>query len=164
MKLRAHKCKVPLRTRVFESLPGHDYKDAFKLELAPDDQRSLDELLAARGTGLPERCLARLRDAVVAPFGLKPIGKPGMAPFERLDLGPDEAVYAVDDKHVDVRVAYLAQSTGARRELTATTLVRVHNALGWLYLGAILPFHFLIVRRQLERIAKLGSPAAAPRS
>ncbi|WP_410505678.1 hypothetical protein [Janthinobacterium sp.] len=29
----------------------------------------------------------------------------------------------------------------------------MHNALGWVYPAAILPFHFLIVRRQLERIA-----------
>jgi len=153
VKPRARKCPVPPGTKVFATLPLHHYRDAFTLTLAPGDRRSLEELLAARGTGLPERCLARLRDALVAPFGLKPIGKPGMAPFERLELGPDEAIYAVDDKHVDVRVAYLTRAADAQRELTATTLVRVNHPLGWIYLGAILPFHFLIVRRQLERMA-----------
>ena len=153
MKPRAHKCAVPSCTKVFETLPQHHYRDAFKLMLPPGDERSMEQLLAARGTGVPERCLARLRDALVAPFGLKPIGKPGMAPFERLELGPDEAIYAVDDKHVDVRVAYLTRAADARRELTATTLVRVNHPLGWVYLCAILPFHFFIVRRQLERIA-----------
>ncbi|WP_367265422.1 DUF2867 domain-containing protein [Polaromonas sp.] len=42
---------------------------------------------------------------------------------------------------------------GGQRLLVATTLVRVHSAFGWMYLCAILPFHFFIVRRQLERIA-----------
>jgi hypothetical protein len=90
---------------------------------------------------------------LVAPFGLKPIGKAAMAPFERLDLGRDEAVYAVNDRHVDVRIAYRTQPSGTQRQLTATTLVRVHGAFGWVYLMAILPFHFFIVKRQLERIA-----------
>lgn len=153
MKQRAHRCGVPAHTRVFESLPGYHYQDAFKLVLAQGDARNLAQLLAARGTGLPERWLARLRDLLVAPFGLKPIGRPAMAPFERLALSADEAIYAVDDRHVDVRIAYCTVTTGAQRQLTATTLVRVHNALGWVYLAGILPFHFYVVKRQLERIA-----------
>ncbi len=75
----------------------------------------MEQLLAARGTGLPERWLARIRDALVAPFGLKPIGKRGMAPFERLELNAEEAnyaIYAIDDRHVDVRIAYRSESRG----------------------------------------------------
>lgn len=153
MNPRAFKCDVPADAKAFGSLPGHHYKDAFKLVLPAGDERDMEQLLAARGTGLPERWLAHLRDALVAPFGLKPIGKRGMAPFERLELTPDEAIYAIDDRHVDVRIAYRAETVGAQRQLIATTLVRVHNALGWVYLCAILPFHFFIVKRQLERIA-----------
>lgn len=102
---------------------------------------------------MPERCLARLRDALVAPIGLKPTGKRGLAPFERLELGPDEAIYAIDDRHVDVRIACRTELVAGQKGLIATTLVRVPNAFGWIYLCAILPFHFFIVRRQLERIA-----------
>jgi hypothetical protein len=152
MQQHAHRCAVPAHAQVFASLPGHHYQDAFKIALADNDARDLAQLLAARGTGRPERWLARLRDMVVAPFGLKPIGQPAMAPFEHLALSTAEAIYAVDDRHVDVRIAYRTETTGTQRQLIATTLVRVHHALGWVYLVGILPFHFYIVKRQLERI------------
>ncbi len=153
MTQRAHRCKVPTHTRVITSLPGHHYQDAFKLTLADGDTRTLPQLLAARGTGRSERWLARVRDVLVAPFGLKPIGRPAMAPFESLTLHANEAIYAVNDRHVDVRIAYCTETSGAQRQLIATTLVRVHNTLAWVYLVAILPFHFYVVKRQLERIA-----------
>lgn len=153
MPPRAHRCAVPAGSKVLQTFQTHHYKDAFKLLLAASDRRDLAQLLAARGSGWPERCLSRIRDTLVAPFGLKPIGKPSMAPFERLDIDSEEAIFAIDDRHVDVRIAYRTEAAGAERQLVATTLVRVHGALGWIYLYAILPFHFFIVRRQLERIA-----------
>ena len=41
---------------------------------------------------------------------------------------------------------------GGLSEVTATTLVRLHNLLGWAYLTAILLFHKLIVRSMLSKI------------
>lgn len=162
MNPRARRCAVPADSKVLRSFPFHHYKDAFKLTLRSDDKRDLAQLLAARGSGWLERCLSVVRDALVAPFGLKPIGKRSMAPFERLDIDTEEAIFAVDDKHVDVRIAYRTESACAQRQLVATTLVRVHSRFGWAYLCAILPFHFLIVRRQLQRMAKAQHAASAP--
>lgn len=139
---------------VFKVMPAYHYSDTFSIRLYSADRRSLDELIAARGTGTPERILARIRDAIVAPFGLKPIGRAGMAPFETIERHEDEAIYGVDDRHADVRIAYRLYEEEGARTLTATTLVRLHNRLGRLYLLSILPFHFLIVRRQLKRIAR----------
>jgi hypothetical protein len=145
---------------VFKVLPAYHYADTFSIRLAAGDQRTLDQLLAARGTGGPERILARIRDLLVAPFGLKPIGKPGMAPFETVERHEDEVIYGVDDRHADVRIAYRLNEEQGVRSLAATTLVRMHNTLGRVYLLGILPFHFLIVRRQLTRIAGAASSSA----
>lgn len=139
--------------RVFKVMPAYHYSDTFSIQLADADLRTLDELLAARGAGGPERVLARIRDALVAPFSLKPIGKAGMAPFETIEHHEDEAIYGVDDRHADVRIAYRLIAEQGTRTLTATTLVRLHNTFGCLYLFGILPFHFFIVRRQLKRCA-----------
>jgi Protein of unknown function (DUF2867) len=43
-------------------------------------------------------------------------------------------------------------STGARQDVTATTLVRTHNRLGRTYLSIILPFHRLIVRAMMRQV------------
>lgn len=142
---------------VFQVMPAYHYSDTFSIRLADVDQRTLDQLLVARGTGGPERVLARIRDLLVAPFGLKTIGKAGMAPFETIERHEDEVIYGVDDRHADVRIAYRLSEDQGARTLSAMTLVRLHNALGRLYLLGILPFHFLIVRRQLKRIARAAT-------
>ena len=44
-------------------------------------------------------------------------------------------------------------ASGDRQQVTATTLVLTHNRLGRTYLALILPFHRLIVRAMLRRVA-----------
>ncbi len=147
-------CKPEPGDRVFETLPGFHYSDAFRIRIAAADGRTLEQLMAARGTGHLEKMLARLRDRLTAPFGLKPIGKAGMAPFETVERHEGEVIFGVGDRHADVRIAYaLSGAAGTERTLRATTAVRLNNAFGRVYLMVILPFHFLIVRRQLKRIA-----------
>lgn len=146
---------MPPGLRVHRHLPHANHADAFCIALPEHGPHALDALIARRGTATLERLLAALRDLLVRPFGLKPIGRPAMAPFELLELGAKEAVYGVDDKHCDVRLSYTLRSgvQGQGAELVATTLVRTHNRLGRFYLRCILPFHGLVVRRQLQRIA-----------
>lgn len=131
-----------------------DYGDTVSIKLPVDDTRSLAELMAARGTGRLEAGLARLRDGFVRPFGLKPIGARAMAPFDQTKIGDDHAIFGVDDAHVDFRLVYGLEPHGRQRVLRATSLVRFNHPLGAAYLTAILPGHFLIVRRQLRRIAR----------
>jgi hypothetical protein len=147
-------CQASADSHVFKTLPAYHYSDAFGIRLADVDCRTLNQLLAARGAGAPEHILARIRDFLVAPIDLKPIGKVGMAPFETIERHADEVIYGVNDRHVDVRIAYRLSEEQQARTLTATTLVRIHNAFGRFYLLSILPFHFLIVRRQLKRVAR----------
>ncbi|WFU40983.1 DUF2867 domain-containing protein [Bradyrhizobium sp. CB82] len=42
----------------------------------------------------------------------------------------------------------------SRQKVTSTTLVRTHNLLGRLYLALIMPFHKLVVRGMMRRIAE----------
>jgi hypothetical protein len=154
-----HYCQADPGSHIFKVMPAYHYSDAFVIVLEEDDGRTLEELLSARGTGWPERILARSRDALVAPFGLKPIGGAGMAPFETIERHVDEVIYGVDDVHANVRIGYRLAEGAGKRTLTATTLVRTNNTFGRLYLLSILPFHMLIVRRQLKRIAAKGACA-----
>lgn len=148
-----HYCQADPSYHIFDTLPAYHYSDAFSIILENSDTRTLKDLLEARGTGWPERILARLRDILVVPFGLKPIGQVAMAPFETIEQHVDEVIYGINDTHANVRIGYRLIEKAGQRLLIATTLVRTNNTFGRLYLLSILPFHVLIVRRQLKRIA-----------
>jgi len=103
--------------------------------------------------------LVALRNALVAPFGLKSSGAGEPAPggvigiFPVLSETPDRLVAGFDDHHLDFRVVVDVSACDDGQQVTATTLVRTHNRLGRIYLATIMPFHRLVVRAMLRQVA-----------
>lgn len=139
-------------------LNGADFVDAYRVTVAGDlEAGEAARLMLARPPAWIRRLLA-LRNALVAPLGLKtgpgpdgPRGSIGMFPIE--SVSPGRIVLGFDDRHLDFRVVVDVAATGVAREVTATTLVRMNNRLGRAYLTAILPFHKLVVRAMLADVA-----------
>ena len=79
---------------------------------------------------------------------------------ERVDFfpvqweGDDEIVLGEDHRHLDFRLSLLRRELPTGAELIATTVVHAHNAFGFAYLNAIRPFHHLVVRSILGRVAR----------
>jgi hypothetical protein len=96
--------------------------------------------------------------------------------FRVFDISADEIVLGEDDRHLDFRLscrlfaapdrAALSPSAGSTTTasttigstttgpiLTVTTVVRCHNRLGRVYIALIAPFHRLVVRSLLQRLA-----------
>jgi hypothetical protein len=148
-------------------LPGAQFADAFRLVLPPTaaviDAPPLDALVAARrmmGTSPAwVRQLMALRNAIVAPLGLK-APPPPKAPdadhigiFPILSSQPDRVVLGLADKHLDFCAVVDVRQDTAGCQVTATTVVRTHNWLGRTYLTLIMPFHRLVVRAMLGQVA-----------
>lgn len=141
-------------------LPGADFADAWRVADLPI---GLDApTITARVFGNTPRWLAVLltiRNAIVAPFGLK-TGIPGEYPeigglaFPVVSSQPRQVVLGFDDAHLDFRVVIdvVAAGKGALAA-TATTYVRTHNVGGRVYLGLVKPFHRFIVPAMLKRAA-----------
>ena len=87
-----------------------------------------------------------------------PRGRIGAFPV--IESGPERVVLGFADKHLDFRVIVAATPLAEVSQITVTTVVRTHNALGRAYLTAILPFHVLIVRTLLAQLAR--QPGVAP--
>ncbi|MCK0167028.1 DUF2867 domain-containing protein [Jannaschia sp. S6380] len=99
--------------------------------------------------------LLRLRHALTAPFGLSQSGPAGpdmLGPFPVLREDAGELVAGFDDRHLDFRISLLSE--GGRIHLA--TWVHTHNPGGRLYLMAVMPFHILVARNALARVAAAG--------
>jgi hypothetical protein len=147
-------------------LAGAHFIDAYRVtaEGVQLDALEAATLMLAEPPGWVGRLMA-LRNAIVTPFGLKTgretvgrFGKIGIFPIE--SVTPGRVVLGFEDKHLDFRVAVDVARTGGGSAVTATTLVRLHNLPGRLYLTTILPFHRMIVRASLESVARPRAPTA----
>ncbi|MEL6889743.1 MAG: DUF2867 domain-containing protein [Pseudomonadota bacterium] len=102
------------------------------------------------------RFLLVIRRVVTAPFGLSQDGPDApdkVGPFP-VELDTDaEMIAGFDDRHLEFRVSVL--SRGGRVSLA--TWVHPHNLGGRLYLAAIMPFHIMVARDALARVAKHGA-------
>lgn len=141
-------------------LPGAQFADAFRITVDGTalDARQAAEKMLGRGPRWIET-LMRLRNRMVAPFGLKrplpaaPRAADTIGRFPVVSETPHRLVAGFDDKHLDFRVVVDVAAAGQGQSVTATTLVLTHNLLGRGYLAIILPFHRLIARAMLRQVA-----------
>ena len=158
---------------VYKSL---DLADAFAIPL-PADAIADPELLARFiFTHQPPWIgrLTKLRDLIVAGFGLKTTGQLAalaheakaqrVGIFKIYSTSESEIVLGEDDKHLDFRLSVLCRNRSALaggRELIVSTVVHCHNRLGRAYIFVIAPFHRRVVRASLRHAAEIGWPLTA---
>jgi Protein of unknown function (DUF2867) len=168
---------LPATSRVTRMYAHPNLADAYTIRL-PDDATTDPELLArfmfshqAAWVGK----LLRIRDALVAGFGLKTAkGLEESARTERdkhvsifrlYERTVDEIVLGEDDKHLDFRVSVFQETrtdvAGGGRYLTVSTVVRCHNLLGRTYILLITPFHEMVVRSSMRSAARIGWPVGS---
>jgi hypothetical protein len=148
---------------VRQLLPGAQFADTFRIATGNatlNARQAAERMLGQQPSWIA--ALMKLRNAIVAPLGLKTpshaktIAVNSIGAFPVITETPDRVVAGFDDKHLDFRVIVDVSGVSPDREVTATTLVLTHNLLGRVYLAVIMPFHRLIVPAMLRQIA--GQP------
>ena len=140
-------------------LAGAQFADAFRVTVADAslDARAAAERMFSRNPRWVQSLL-NLRNAIVAPFGLKTSGAndasiSGMIGlFPVLSETPQRLVAGFNDHHLDFRVVVDVAPVDHGQQVTATTLVLTHNWLGRAYLGVIIPFHRMISKTLLGQV------------
>jgi len=141
-------------------LPGSQFIDAYSVA-TPDaalDARHAAIRMIENGPRWIDALMA-VRNIIVAPFGLKrprPASSPAgdrIGIFPVLSETPDRIVAGFDDSHLDFRIVVDIGRGATGHSVIATTLVLTHNWLGRTYLATIMPFHRLVVRSMLQRLA-----------
>ena len=142
-------CALSPESRLWAHVGLNDFLDCYRVD-ADTTPRHAAEII----TDFPgwARALLKLRRIFTSPFGLSNDG-PDVAdkvgPFPVLSVSDTELIAGFDDKHLDFRVSVIASDC----EVSLATWVHVHNPGGRLYLTAIMPFHILIARDALRRVA-----------
>jgi hypothetical protein len=165
--MRPDRVAPPMSSAVAHLFAGADLVDSYAIALAEDAPDDIDMLARAALVSPPTwfAGLLVIRDAIMSLTGVKTSqrireeaegrGAETVAFFPVLQRSEAELILGEDDQHLDFRASVLRRSgpAGAGRELVLTTVVHCHNALGHIYLAVIAPFHRLIVRNNLTRVA-----------
>ena len=107
--------------------------------------------------------LMRLRDTLVAPFGIKTSeqfqrsGCDRIGVFKIYKTGLHEIVLGEDDIHLDFRLSVLIQRK-IDPYIVLSTVAHCHNLLGRIYIKLITPFHKMVVRSVLGQSDRIGWP------
>ncbi|MDK3018016.1 DUF2867 domain-containing protein [Pseudodonghicola flavimaris] len=140
---------LPRHARIWARVRPGDFLDTYSVATPLSARQALE--LALRSPGWA-RALLRLRDTLVAPLGLRTAASDEHAGFPVEYEDEDEIIVGMDDRHLDFRITVL--KAGGLVHLS--TWVHRNNALGHFYLALIKPFHVLILKSALRRIAAQG--------
>lgn len=123
-----------------------DLQDAWRVRLLPGMPTD-PAVWAEAAVRTPPRwvgALLRLRNALVGLVGIEP-GDPSS--FDTLGRDEHELLLGTDDRHLDFRGSVLVDE----RWVTLSTVVRINNRRGRLYMAVVWPIHALVVRSMLHR-------------
>ncbi len=174
---RAFEVSPPPGSQAESLVAGASFHDAWAAYAAEPSLPALGQFLKAL-EGTPrwvEACMA-LRNSLVRLVGLKHLGglgrldrqkpaaayRPGdrVGIFTLLSASDDEAIFGIDDAHLDVRLSVHRRTEQAGAVLlTVTTAVKVHNVLGRLYMLPVKPMHRIIAPTVLNKVAQATLPA-----
>lgn len=145
-----------------------DYYDAYMGSFLSQKPVSLNDCVKGIFFTYPRWIdfLLNLRDILVKPFHLKTgeaedLHAPDqielkkgatLTAFTVLELTNWEIILEMTDRHLDAWVSVLLLQVHNRYEVTLTTKVRYHNALGRIYFFIIKPFHRVIVCAMLRHL------------
>lgn len=147
---------LPATSRLWTKVQSGDFIDGYAVQSALSPREAANIGLTMPGWA---DALLRLRNRIVKPLGLKTetadSGEGAIFPVEY--EGADELIIGTDDSHLNFRIC-IRQDAG---RIHMATWVHRNNALGRAYLRVVKPFHVLIVRDAMRRIAR-GNALANP--
>ena len=157
---------------IAKSFEKIDYSDAYEIEIYNPKNYSIDVLATIFFTSLPSwvKALLRIRDIIVKPFGIagglnekinnndnSVVFKPGQKVvfFTLYNRNKNEIVMAEDDKHLNFRTSVRIEKSNKKNYnyLCSSTIVKYNNFGGKLYFTLVKPFHKLIIKSLLKRMA-----------
>jgi Protein of unknown function (DUF2867) len=158
---------VPAESVLHATLTDADFYDAYEAPLTDASLTPTEIFLrATRATPPWVSHLMSVRNIIVKQFGLKDVGGMGGGthrPAPAYEIGDrlgifsvvgkfeNELLLGIDDSHLDVRVSVLKRGANGMQSYVVSTVVKVHNMLGRIYMAPVGQVHPLVVRAMMRR-------------
>lgn len=142
------KADLPTNSLLQAYIVDGDFMDCYSCSTSLEVDEATQVALTFPGWA---RMLLVMRNAIVAPLGLSTtLPESGEIPYFPIDKRADnEIVVGFDDSHLNFRISILVNEGVAY----GATWVHRNNFLGRAYLKIIMPFHVLIMRNAMARVA-----------
>ena len=168
MKKVISKVNLPAGSQLQNYLEKTDFEDSYAFRSQSPGESMEDVYMKIYNTSpLWVEYAMRLRNVLVAPFGLKTeIDKkqtPGIKEGEKAGIFriyrvmENEIIAGEDDKHLNFRVS-VHRTAGEWPVITVSTIVQYNNAFGRMYMTLISPFHKMVVKSILSSSVKRFRP------
>ena len=165
MKTLISKVNLPATSRLHEYLEKIDFEDAYAFRGQSQGMSMEDVYIKIfNTTPLWVEYAMRLRNVLVAPFGLKteidknrlPSVKEGEKSgiFRIYRILENEIIAGEDDQHLNFRVS-VHRKTAESSVITVSTIVQYNNAFGRFYMTLLSPFHKMVVKSILSSSVKI---------
>ena len=131
-----------------------DYQDSFRVEISTEEAITPEEFLDMAFNQSPGwvNWLFKLRDVLVKPLGLDS-GPRLIDSIQEKDA--NEIIFGIPDKHLTFHASlWCGKWEAGRQILEITTVVKYNNWLGRCYFFVVEPFHRILMKATLKRIAK----------
>lgn len=141
--------ELPADSQLHQRFAASDFLDCYRVASDLPPRRAAEVITDFPGWA---QLLLHVRRILTTPFGLS---NDGPAASDKVGIFPveietsRELIAGFNDKHLDFRVSVISRDG----QVFLATWVHPHNIGGRLYLMTILPFHILIARNALARVA-----------
>ena len=161
---------IPRNDKIFISFGEVDYEDRFCLIIETKKIINIDFIVVKLIEIIPKwfDLLLNLRNVTAKIFGLK-TGKIGniyknseKLIFKKDQMIGDILIYFKDknhliaelkDKHLDFRFSIFIWQKEGITKVSLSTIVKINNFFGWMYIFLIKPFHRLIIQNFLKSLS-----------
>lgn len=162
--------EIPTKSLIQITLPQTTFNDCYSVFLQTDRKLDVQETVHSFFSNMKLKwieALFKLRNYLVKPFNLytpenvvtkstnERIIKGGkVAFFDVLEVKEEEVLLFADDTHLKAWFSVFIDNDSVSKRITFTTTVQTKNRFGKIYLAVIKPFHKLIIKVMLKKVAQ----------
>lgn len=171
--MKVVECEVPPTSELgSEFIESADFVNGYRVPLGHGDANVIDVFFAIFGHyPMWIKAILMARNRLASWCGLDAASASELRHFQNkkhyrvgdkigvwpiFTLTPSELIAGRDNKHLDFRLSLLKSANSEPDSVTVSTVCKVHNTFGKIYLACVIPFHQWGIQRLISQAIRAG--------